>query len=234
MSNFGGFKWENYPTNWKWKISLSILTLVQMLVTINLLFLPCAEKPPTLKDACRDPESLLDLSGRWKEFTRGGGDMSYGTDVCRPFVIVDAVTSFSTETRPVLFVFLCGSFGVAVSHGRPSKSSRPPPFKPDNDETAGGVAWKGLVNSISLFNGVCKKKLRPWGEVGESGRLVACCGELNEKFAKSFLIPSSEGVPRLLGVSGVNRAGSLVRLVLRSPSVLAPGVTWGFSNGKKN
>lgn len=76
-----------------------------------------------------------------------------------------------------------------------------------------------------FFNGVCTKKFLSRGEDGEPGRLVMYCGELNEKFAKSFLVPSSEGVPLLLGVSGVSRAGSLVRLVLRSPSVFAPGVT---------
>lgn len=51
-------------------------------------------------------------------------------------------------------------------------------------------------------------------------------GELNEKLTSSFLIPSSEGEAPLLGVSGVRRAGSLVRLVLKSSPVIAPGVTY--------
>lgn len=144
----------------------------------------------------------------------------------------DVVVVFSSETRPVLFALLCGSLGVAVSHGKSSNRTRPPLFKPPSDETAGGVPWKGQVNSTSPFRGVCKK-LSSRGEDGEWDRLIICGGELNEKFAKSFLVPSSEGVPLLLGVRGVSSAGSLVRLVLKSPSVLDPGVTWGNNNNNK-
>lgn len=75
------------------------------------------------------------------------------------------------------------------------------------------------------LNGVCPERSISIGEDGEPEALVMSCGELNEKLAKSFLIPSSSGVLLLLGVRGVSRAGSLVRLLLRSPSVFAPGVT---------
>lgn len=195
----------------------------------TLCVLPWAER---LEGVCFVPGPPWELSGRWTEFIKSGDDMLKGTEVWRPFIMWDVVELFSSETRPVLFVFLCGSFGVAVSHGKPSNSARPPLFKPPSDETAGGVPWKGLVKSTSLFRGVCKKLLSR-GEYGEWGRLVVCGGELNEKFAKSFLVPSSEGVPLLLGVSGVSNAGSLVRLVLKSPSVLDPGVTWGQTKTRK-
>ena len=81
------------------------------------------------------------------------------------------------------------------------------------------------MNAWSVLNGDCKKKFLSRGEDGEPGGLTTFWGELNEKSATSFLVPSSEGVSLLLGVSGVSRAGSLVRLVFRSPSVFAPGVT---------
>lgn len=156
--------------------------------------------------------------------------MVYGAELCTPLLIAGKTELLSPEARPVLAASRCGRLGVAVSHCRPSTSPRLPPFKSVPTETGGGVLWKGL-GDWSFLNGDCKKKfLSRTGEDGESGRLVTCCGELNEKFVNSFLLPSSEGVPLLLGVSGVSRAGSLVRLVLRSPSVIAPGVTWRETN----
>ena len=214
------------PIDWvNWKINYTkraihvplLISTLRMLKSNTPLFLPCAER---LAGVCFVPEPTLDVSRSWSEFTKSGDDMLKGTEVWRPFIIWGVVELFSSETRPVLFVFRCGSLGVAVSHGKPSNSVKPSLFKP-----AGGVPWKGLVNCTSLFSGVCKKLLSR-GEDGEWGRLATCGGELNEKFAKSFLAPSSEGVPLLLGVSGVSNAGSLVRLVLKSPSVLDPGVTW--------
>lgn len=145
------------------------------------------------------------------------------TTLCSPLLLVVGTEEvFPAEAGPVLAASRCGRLGVAASHCGSSTSPRPTPMSIEMGE----FPCKGLVNAWSCLNGDCKKKFRSRKEDGEPGGLVTFRGELNEKLTSSFLIPSSEGEAPLLGVSGVRRAGSLVRLVLKSSPVIAPGVTY--------
>lgn len=144
----------------------------------------------------------------------------------------DVVEVFFLEIRFVLFVFFCGSFGVVVFYGKFLNRVRFLLFKFFFDEIVGGVFWKGLVNFILFFRGVCKKLLLR-GEDGEWDRFIICGGELNEKFVKLFLVLFFEGVFLLFGVRGVSSVGLFVWLVFKFLLVLDLGVIWGNNNNSK-
>ena len=158
----------------------------------------------------------------------GEGDVTVSSrELCKPLLVTSAAVVFIPVVGSVFPMSRFGRVGVVSSHCR-LVTFRSALVSIEGEP---GVFCKDVLFTCSFSKGECKKTK---GEDGDSERLVTCSGELNEKFTDSVLEPSSDGVSLLLGVSGVRRAGSLVRLVLRSPSTFAPGVTLNDGNKVKS